>query len=152
MGLRQIISTSSKHKKHKYEDTPGRHLRFFITTHPTSCLHLHRETHALRTGREMQNKHSVNKEWLPQATPDTERHGIHSVYTHCMEYQEGQCHRLPASSDTQQWAPEKVQSQIRAAFTLTVYKLKEEKENLVQLHRLQRAAHKLMPQLHPPTA
>lgn len=60
-GFRQIISTSSKYEKHKYEDTSGRHLRFFITTHPTSCLRLYGETHALGTGRQMQNKRSVTK-------------------------------------------------------------------------------------------
>lgn len=45
----------------KDKDTSISTLRFFITTHPTSCHRPHGETHAVGMGRGVQNNRSVTK-------------------------------------------------------------------------------------------
>lgn len=57
--LTQIISTSSEHKKIKRHTSW--HLRLFITTHPTSCVCLHRET--LTSGTEKNTQNQINTQW-----------------------------------------------------------------------------------------
>lgn len=146
--LTQIISTSSKYKKIKRHTSW--HLRFFITTHPTSCVRLHGETRfGDGEGHTEPNKHPVTKTGSCR-TPQALR-GMGSIQCKraAWSIMKTCCSASMQPSKRQQRAPEKRQSRTRAAFTLTVNKPKVENEKLEHVLCLQRHAYKLTLQLHP---